>query len=430
MSHVPRLTSQPSCPIQLDRVWKRYRLGSHHDSLRDAIPSLLRRWTGRNGHAAETEEAFWALQDVSFQVKKGETLGIVGPNGAGKSTILKLLSRITTQTKGTMRVHGRLAALIELGGGFHPDLSGAENIYLQGTMLGLSHREVRRLYDSIVAFSEIDQFLQTPIKRYSSGMVVRLGFAIAAHVHPEVLLIDEVLAVGDLAFQQKCFSRIDELRQQGTTMIFISHNLEAVQKLCDRVLVLQQGRVIEEGSPTDMVRRYREGILTGVLKPSIAPQSLRQPGALQIRQVTLRDREGAVIESLATGESLRIDVEYRAARPITQPTFRIGIERLDGLLCHASSSHHQNGLPQQLVGEGTVTLEYPVISLLPNVYQVIVEIFEGNGPIPIASVRQGCFFQVTSDHQEYGTIHLDHRWSFDGSPVGSAEAVKQEADND
>jgi len=397
-------------PITFDHVWKRYQLGSQHDSLRDAIPSLLRRWTGRNGHTSQ-EEVFWALQDVSFQVKQGETLGLIGPNGAGKSTILKLLSRITTQTKGALAVRGRLAALIELGGGFHPDLSGAENIYLQGTMLGLSHREIRRLYDSIVAFSELGQFLQTPVKRYSSGMVVRLGFAIAAHVHPDVLLIDEVLAVGDLSFQQKCFSRIDELRQLGTTMIFISHNLEAVQKLCDRVLLLEQGRVVEEGSPTDMVRRYREGILTGALKPAIAQQSARRHNDLQIRRVTLRDREGAIIESLATGEALRIDVEYHAQRPINQPTVRIGIERLDGLLCHATSSHHRNGLPQQLTGEGTVTLEYPALNLLPNVYQIIVEVFEGDSPIPLTSVRQGCFFQITSDHQEYGAVHLEHVWA-------------------
>lgn len=255
-------------PIEFRHVWKRYRIGSKHDSLRDAIPALLKRWVsrnGRNGHAEQPGE-FWALKDVSFDVKKGETLGIIGPNGAGKSTVLKLLSKITTSTSGSLKVRGLLAALIELGGGFHPDLTGTENIYLQGTMLGLRHRQIRRFFDSIVAFSELELFLQTPVKRYSSGMVVRLGFAIAAHVQPEVLLIDEVLAVGDLSFQQKCFKRIAELQHLGTTMIFISHNLETVQKLCDRVLFLREGQVVCEGSPSEMVARYRQDAFSNEVK--------------------------------------------------------------------------------------------------------------------------------------------------------------------
>src|SRR3990167_396831 len=244
-------------PIAFDHVWKRYQLGSTHDSLRDAIPALLKRLAGRDGHEPREDE-FWALQDVSFSVRKSETLGIIGPNGAGKSTILKLLSRITHQTRGSLRVRGRLSALIELGGGFHTDLTGAENIYLQGTMLGLARRRIRGLFDRIVAFSELDAFLQTPVKRYSSGMVVRLGFAIAAHVQPEILLLDEVLAVGDLAFQQKCFQRIMELKDAGTTMFFIPHTLEAVQKRCDRVLVMGGGQMLGDGEPAEMIRRYRD----------------------------------------------------------------------------------------------------------------------------------------------------------------------------
>jgi len=195
--------------ILLDHVYKKYRLGTLHDSLRDLIPSLLKRMAGKNGEAP-LENEFWALNDVSFQVGKGETVGIIGPNGAGKSTILKLLSKIIRQTKGSVVTRGRLAALIELGGGFHPDLTGAENIYLQGTMMGFSRREVARMSDSIVAFSELERFLQTPVKRYSSGMAVRLGFAVAAHVRPDIPVVEIDCTINDPAFADAVTGRLLE----------------------------------------------------------------------------------------------------------------------------------------------------------------------------------------------------------------------------
>ena len=396
-------------PIVFERVWKRYQIGSQHDSLRDAIPALFKRWAGRNGQETRDDE-FWALKDVSFNVKKGETLGIVGPNGAGKSTILKLLSKIIKQTKGTMRLEGRLAALIERGSGFHPDLTGTENIYLQGTMLGLSHREITRLFQAIVSFSEIGPFLNTPVKRYSSGMVVRLGFAIAAQVQPEVLLLDEVLAVGDLAFQQKCFKRIAELKQAGTTTIFISHNLEAVEKLCDRVVLLQHGQVVGEGEPAAMLRRYRDEAMSGSLKSSAAAPLAAHDGPLTITQVSLRTADGRAAETLDTGEPLSIEIEFSAARPIKRPAFRVSLERIDGLLCHATSSRHAGLVSDMLAGPGTVILDYPEMNLLPNLYQVTVEAFEDDNPIPLAAVRQHCFFQVVSDHHDRGTVHLNHLW--------------------
>ena len=396
--------------ITLDRISKRYRLGTMHDSLRDMIPSLLKRLAGKNGGAPAQQSEFWALSDVSFEVAKGETVGIIGPNGAGKSTVLKLLSKIIRQTHGTLSTQGRLAALIELGGGFHPDLTGAENIYLQGTMMGFSRREVARMYDSIVTFSELDRFLQTPVKRYSSGMTVRLGFAVAAHVQPDILLIDEVLAVGDLSFQQKCFKRIDELKETGTTMIFISHNLEAVQKLCDRVILLQGGRVIGQGDPSQMIQRYRNEVFSDTLKASNA-QVIQSDRDFTIRNVTLRDVNAKETDAVPVGETLHLEVGYEAKRPIRQPSVRISLERLDGLVCHATSSR-QNGLElETLEGEGTICLEYPEVNLLPNLYQVTVDIFEGDNLVPLASSRQNVF-QITSDDcQEHGTVHLDHEWS-------------------
>ena len=396
-------------PIAFDHVWKRYQLGSKHDSLRDAIPALLKRWTSRNGHELKDGE-FWALRDVSFSVTPKETVGIIGPNGAGKSTILKLLSRISKQTIGDVRVKGRLAALIEIGAGFHPDLTGRENVYLNGTIMGLRHRQINRLFEAIVEFSELGKFLDMPVKRYSSGMVVRLGFAIAAHVQPEVLLLDEVLSVGDLAFEQRCFGRISELKAQGTTMIFVSHDLDAVQKLCDRVVLLRDGRVASEGEPAEIIRRYRTEVISGAPQPSRDGASTSADGTLAIRQVLRGDARGQPVETARTGQPLRIEVSLCAFRPIRQPTLRIGIERLDGLLCHATSSRGLALLPDGFSGEATVSVEYPALNLLPNVYQVTVEVFEASNPIPLAALRQGRYFQVASDHHEQGTLHLEHRW--------------------
>ena len=401
-----------SHPIELQDVWKQYRLGSQHDSLRDTIPSLVKRWVGRR-HGAEPEGVFWALRGVSFHVAKGETLGIIGPNGAGKSTILKLLSRIIQQTKGSFRVQGRVAALIELGGGFHGDLSGAENIALQGTMVGLSREEIKRLFDSIVKFSGLEQFIHTPVKRYSSGMEARLGFAIAAHVHPDILLLDEVLSVGDLAFQQKCFKRIAELKRLKTTVIFISHNLEAVQQLCDRVLVLQQGQALCDGAAAEMIRRYREEIRSTTLK--LRGRYHGAADTLEIRSVALRDACGAPLHALETGQLLRVEIDFAAKRPIRQAVFQVSIERADGLLCHVAASQ-PDALRRELTGQGTVTLEYLALNLLPNLYQVAVRVFEGDNPVPVAALEHGCFFQIDSDHHEQGAVHLAHAWEFKVAP--------------
>ncbi len=414
MTHGAR-GSAPS-PIQFEHVWKQYRMGANHDSLRDAIPAFFKRCLGRNGHAEHAGD-FWAVKDVSFEVRQGETLGIIGPNGAGKSTILKLLSRITTPTKGQIAVRGRLAALIELGGGFHPDLSGAENVYLQGTMLGLSRRQISKLFNSIVAFSELEAFLQTPVKRYSSGMVVRLGFAIAAHVRPDVLLLDEVLAVGDLGFQQKCFKRIAELKDLGTTMIFISHNLEAVQKLCDRVLLLRGGQIVSEEDPVEAIRLYREAVFAKTLKET---ENGHNAGAghadVQVTQVTVRNATGTPMEAVEVGQPLFVDVGLRAGRRLQQPIVRISLERIDGLVCHVASTHDQGLLAETLSGEVIVTLEYPAMSFLPNLYQLVVEVFEDKNPIPVATGGQGAFFQVTSEQAEQGTVRVEHRWSLSDVP--------------
>jgi lipopolysaccharide transport system ATP-binding protein len=225
--------------IQFDHVWKKFFRGERHDSLRDLVPALARRMFRPRPVDALDEQEFWVLEDVSFEVAPGEALGIIGPNGAGKSTTLKLLTKILKPTKGSCRVTGRTGALIEVAAGFHPDLTGRENVYLQGAILGMKRQEIARTFDAIVDFAGIEEFIDTPVKRYSSGMNARLGFSIAAHVNPEVLLIDEVLAVGDFAFQQKCYARLAEFRRNGVAIAFVSHNLQAITSLCDRVLLLR-----------------------------------------------------------------------------------------------------------------------------------------------------------------------------------------------
>jgi lipopolysaccharide transport system ATP-binding protein len=252
--------------IQARGLAKHYRIGRapRHDTLRDAVADRARRlWRSltpaRGSDASSGSEDFWALQDVSFSIRRGEVVGIVGRNGAGKSTLLKVLARITEPTRGSVSIRGRVASLLEVGTGFHPELTGRENIYLNGAVLGMPRAEIRRKFDEIVAFSEVERFLDTPVKRYSSGMYVRLAFSVAAHLEPDILIVDEVLAVGDLQFQQKCLGKMREATlNQGRTVLIVSHQMESILRLCDSALLLSGGRVEFAGSPTEAVARYTQ----------------------------------------------------------------------------------------------------------------------------------------------------------------------------
>jgi len=242
--------------LEFQNISKKFRRGEGHDSLRDLLPGLFRKAFRGNPDGALRPKEFWALKDVSFAVGRGEALGIVGPNGSGKSTTLKILSGILKPTCGSMRVEGRISALIEVGAGFHPDLTGRENIFLNGAILGMTRAEIQRKLDAIIDFSGISGFIDTPVKRYSSGMYARLGFSIAAHVEPEILLVDEVLSVGDYTFQGRCIQRMSEILKNGTTVIFVSHNMESVLALCSRAVLLVGGKISKEGNPPEVIAEY------------------------------------------------------------------------------------------------------------------------------------------------------------------------------
>src|SRR5215469_9055662 len=319
--------------IEFEQVWKKFKKGEIHDSLRDLIPTVTKILFSRNSNTKLQEQEFWALKNVSFQVTRGEALGIIGPNGAGKSTVLKLLCGILKPTEGDVKVHGRLSALIEVGAGFHPDLTGRENAYLNGAILGMKKNDVEKKLDEIIAFSGLEDFIDTPVKRYSSGMYARLGFSVAAHVDPEVLLVDEVLSVGDFSFQIKCLQRMKEIRSKGTTVVFISHNVPSVIDLCPRAILLREGQIQKSGPAADVSRFYYRAFA----------ETHRSKSSIELVQSNLVSEEGVPSTVFQSGKwaRIRLTVNSReAARDLIAGFF---IKRSDGLLLFDTNSQRNGG---------------------------------------------------------------------------------------
>jgi ABC-type polysaccharide/polyol phosphate transport system ATPase subunit len=358
--------------LQLARVGKRYKLRSDGNE--------PRRWY-RNAFSHRSAE-MWALRDVSFDVKRGEALGVVGHNGAGKTTILKLLSGITTPTRGEITIRGRLAALVEVGSGFHPELTGRENIYLHGAMLGMRRSEIARMMDSIIEFSGVAEFIDTPVKRYSSGMYVRLGFSIVAHLDPDILLLDEVLAVGDVAFQAKCIDRIAELRKKGCTIIFVSHDLAAVYRVCDRALLLSHGQVVMEGAPRPVIDQYQH-----MAFPSHQPAFGELDASRRAECVSVSFSSPVSDDSVRTGHPITARLQYRAAVSIPDVVFRISLYWPSGYLCAQLTNESPGQLFTLTPGSGAVEFQCPILPVVPGLYRVDVAM-ETNG-VEI-DVRQRC----------------------------------------
>lgn len=343
-----------SPPVRFDGVWKKFRGGERHDSLRDLIPATVKRLTGRRQSDELQREEFWALQDINFEVPRGSALGIIGPNGAGKSTILKVLTRILRPNRGTSVVSGRVGALIEVAAGFHPDLTGRENVYLQGAVMGMKRSEVDRRFDEIVDFAGIGAFIDTQIKRYSSGMNARLGFSIAAHLQPDVMIIDEVLSVGDMAFQEKCIERMRSFKRDGVTIVFVSHNLQAVTELCDRALYLKR-QAKAFGSASEVIDAY--------VKDAFVVSETKLDSELSIASVGLTDPDGAPITSaVPSGQHLRCRVEFAAARPLSDMGFAFRVLRAtDQLLVYDGQfAQRELGVRPDISGPFVVTFDLQV----------------------------------------------------------------------
>ena len=332
--------------IKVQGLGKRYTIGGSADANQTFREMLvqsvsapirrLRQLAGQSVDAISHDEAFWALKDVNFEVKQGEVVGIIGRNGAGKSTLLKILSRITEPTEGRVEIRGRVASLLEVGTGFHPELTGHENIYLNGAILGMSSNEISRKFDEIVAFAEVERFLDTPVKRYSSGMYVRLAFAVAAYLEPEILVVDEVLAVGDAAFQKKCLGKMSDVAKEGRTVLFVSHNMAAVTHLCSRALQIHEGLLAEDGVSEDVVvsylRRFGTGSDDGVfsLDRGRLNAANDERNGLLLTDIELFDQQGEQLLSVGYGDGVTIRLHYHALRELIAPAFMVAIHDQGG----------------------------------------------------------------------------------------------------
>ena len=354
-------------------------------------------------------EHFWAVRDLSFDVERGEAVGIIGRNGAGKSTLLKLLSRITAPTRGEITIEGRLSALIEIGSGFHPELSGRENVYLNGAILGMRRREIAAKLDRIVDFAGLRPFIDTPVKWYSSGMFVRLGFAIAAHLEPEILLLDEVLAVGDLAFQAQCLDRVEEMRRAGTTVVFISHDLRAVERLCGRVLLMHEGTIVRSGLSADVIGHY--------LKTSMADVPARVSDASAVRLTSVSVEDGAQSSSAVfrPGEPITIRVDYAAAHRVAEVVFELWWYSVDGSLqCVLSTETLADTTIE--TGNGSVRFFCPELGLRPGIYRIDAGIRRRNSPVALPYLHRwpaSAVIRVDPGRPVHGAFHMPHGWQID-----------------
>jgi ABC-type polysaccharide/polyol phosphate transport system ATPase subunit len=408
--------------IKFEHVSKRYRVGSS-GGLRDALPALYERLIGSRNNHRPANEFIWALKDVSFEVDKGETLGIIGRNGAGKTTILKLLSTITRPTSGHVQVNGRTSALIELGAGFHPDLTGRENTYLNASILGLTKREVDAKLDDIVAFAELEPFIDTPVKRYSSGMYVRLGFSVAAHADPDVLLVDEVLSVGDIMFREKCRARIRDFQKAGKSIVFVSHNLVLVQKVCSRAIWLDKGRIASEGNPQEVVNDYTYRQMrdrADVLHSAPSEIPLRYgTGEAEIERVRILDHEGRERDFFEPGEEIVLQIDYHAFAKISPVNFLAIVTDNEGLkLCGTDFAREKFDGLKSIEGRGSVRCRFRKLPLRPGTYFLIAIIEDSEttldqrrmiGPFIIKPHAE----EEYVDPWRYGLVDPQAHWTVD-----------------
>lgn len=410
--------------VEFHQVGKRYRMGAATRSLRSALADLPKR-VFRQGPAEDRQQTLWALRDVSFSVQSGEVLGLIGANGAGKTTALKLLTGVTKATCGAIDIRGRVSSLIELGAGFHPDLTGRDNIYLNGTILGLSRAEIDQKFDSIVAFSGLAPFLDTPVKRYSSGMYVRLGFSVAAHVDPDILLVDEVLAVGDFEFQSRCIDRFRDLRNRGVTTIIVAHNRNLIESMCTRVIYLKKGQVAFEGTPSDAWDVYLADVARE--RAALAEEGQKSDGdAITIVGVQISNDRGEAAHHFGPGEPMRARISFEVHDPVEDPVFYSRIHH-GGQLVHGTNTARWHMKHAYQPGDrGVARVDYGALNLLEGTYSVSLGIEKTSFSRASYDVARPIEITVASNLQDgAGLVHLPHRWQ-----VAPAEPQKPESDTE
>ena len=435
--------------IELTNVTKVYRKYARRKQFATLKSALLK---GSLIQDLQPEETFPALQGVSFSVPAGRTFAIIGRNGSGKSTALKLVAGITKPTTGTVKVEGRVSALIELGAGFHPEISGRENVFINGIMLGLTKREIARRFDEIVEFAELTEFIDAPVKTYSSGMYMRLGFAVAIHVDPDVLLVDEVLAVGDAGFTHKCLDKFGDFKRRGKTILLVTHSLDLVERFCDEALWLDGGKVRGSGDPRRVVGAYLTDVgkseerelaraeavrRTGSSEPADEGSTTADAGSeqqdradvpatddmtrqdegrwgsreVEIIGVTLRDAQGQASHIFQSGERMAIHLGVRAHEPISDFVFGIGLYSAEGVNCYGTNTHLEEFTPEEIRGEGEVTFAIDALELVEGTYKLDVAVHKRDG-YPYDYHRLLYTFRVKSRSKEVGIYRPRHAWQF------------------
>jgi lipopolysaccharide transport system ATP-binding protein len=414
--------------IKAENIGKLYRLGSRevvNRTLRDSIVSSVGRlnpFSRENGARQNNRQNdLWALRNIDFEIRSGEVVGIIGRNGAGKSTLLKILSRITEPTEGRMEIFGRVGSLLEVGTGFHPELSGRENIFLNGSILGMSRREIERNFDEIVAFAEIEQFIDVPVKRYSSGMYVRLAFAVAAHLEPEILVIDEVLAVGDASFQKKCLGKMGDVAKQGRTVLFVSHNTAALLNLCSRGILIERGRMAADGDIETVVQHYLASLRTRVSWDLSNCQGRQGQGRARFTRLRFEDEQGRPVERGVSGKPLVIILDFESSGDRPLPGCRLSVVFSDNLgqVLFNCASELTVSEPVTLAPSGVVRCLIPKLPLSQNQYLLSL-FFEVNREVEDWLINAIEFDVVDGDFYGTGRLYpegwrgkgvlVDHQW--------------------
>lgn len=401
-----------SSTIEIQGISKKYvlrhKFQPSYASLREVITGNLHRFAQTFRHSRGNSDAknaekedFWALKDISLDIKQGERVGIVGRNGAGKSTLLKILSRITDPTHGSIRLRGRVASLLEVGTGFHPELTGRENIYLNGAILGMSKAEIRRKFDAIVAFAEVEKFLDTPVKWYSSGMYVRLAFSVAAHLESDILIVDEVLAVGDANFQKKCMGKMESVATEGRTILFVSHNMGAVAELCSRAVLLKDGRKILDGSPAEIIDAYMGQTAGGSLK-----LDAKKDKPIFVTEIILRDVRGNTTSVIPMGEDAELEIRYCVTEPQSNVSMAMLLARHGSSLLYSYDNDVSDALDgKRDIGEYTTRLTLPLSRFKEGQYSVEAKI--GVGQTNMTDDNAAMVFEVAN--HSIDTTHRSFR---------------------